>query len=476
MATDPKFGRRAALKGLGAAALLPVVGPGCDPLDPEPEPDPDLPPRALEEVIDTVVILMMENRSFDSYFGALSLEEGRADVDGLQPGMGNPHPDGSVVAPYPAEQNCIADPAHSWNASHAQFNGGLNDGFVAQHAARYGNDEARRAMQYFGRDTLGPLYAMADQHVLCERWFCSLMTSTWPNRFYSHAGQNGGVHGNSLSDESFPSIYSRLDAAGIPWSVYFGNAPFMFLLDDVQAGENVLAYEDFAMDAQLGRLPAVTIIEPIYGRNDDHPPAHPVAGQILISSVYQALANSPHWGRCALIVTYDEHGGFFDHVPPPRAADARADEGYDQLGFRVPTVVCGPWTRQGYVSSAVFDHTSILAFLERRFELEPLTLRDAAANDMYELFDQARIDANDPLPPAVLPVIEADEAEIYAPECVTSATGRDGDEPLTTQPELEEAILARASGTVFDRLEQTNELYADFLATAEARGIWRPKV
>ena len=467
------FDRRTALKGLGAAALLPVVGPGCDPA--EPGPDPDLPTRPLEEVIDTVVILMMENRSFDSYFGALSLEEGRLDVDGLLPGMGNPHPDGTMIGPYLAEQNCIADPPHSWNAGHAQFNGGSNDGFVTQHANRWGDAEAHRVMQYFNRGTLGPLYAMADQHVLCERWFCSLLTSTWPNRFYSHAAQNGGVRGNSLPDASFPSIYSRLEEAGISWGGYFGNAPFLFLLDDVQANENIKRFEDFALDAAMGRLPQVTVIEPIYGRNDDHPPAHPVAGQILISSVYQALAAGPHWGRCAFIVTYDEHGGFFDHVPPPLAADQRADEGYDQLGFRVPTVVCGPWTRQGYVSSAVFDHSSILAFLERRFDLEPLTMRDAAANDMYELFDQARIDADDPLPPAVLPVIEADEDEIYAPECVTSATGRDDVGSLTTQPELEAAIAERAPGSSIDRIAQTDALYASFLASTEEQGIWRPK-
>jgi phospholipase C len=469
---DDRLDRRTALKGLGAAALAPVVGSGCDPV--EPEPDPGVPARSLDEAIDTVVILMMENRSFDSYFGALSLEEGRTDIDGLQPGMGNPHPDGSVIAPYPAVQNCIADPPHGWNASHSQFNDGNNDGFVAQHANRHGNEEAHRVMQYFGRDKLGPLYAMAEQHVLCERWFCSLMSSTWPNRYYSHAAQNGGQHGNSLPEDSFPSIYSRLDEAGIPWNVYFGNAPFMFLLEDVQAGDNIKAFEDFASDAQFGRLPAVSVIEPIYGRNDDHPPAHPVAGQILISSVYQALAASPHWDRCAFIVTYDEHGGFFDHVPPPLAADDRADEGFDQLGFRVPTVVSGPWTRQGYVSSAIFDHTSILAFLERRFGLEPLTTRDAAANDMYELFDQARIDANDPLPPAELPVIEADINEIYAPECVLDILGRD-EEILTTQPELEAAIAARAPGSQFDRLAQTDALYASFLATAEQQGIWRSK-
>ena len=474
MAKDTKFGRRAALKGLGAAALTPLVGPGCEPVDPGTDPTPAGPPRTLEETIDTVVILMMENRSFDNFFGALTLEEGRTDIDGLTAGMGNPHPDGTFIAPYPAEEDCIADPPHGWGDCHAQFNDGANDGFVSEHADRHGAAEGKRVMQYFGRNKLGPLYAMAEQHVLCERWFCSLLTSTWPNRYYSHSAQNGGVRGNSMADHDFPSIYPALEEAGYSWGNYYGNVPFMFLLHDVVADHHFKPMDEFFWDAQLGQLPNVTIIEPIYGRNDDHPPAHPVAGQVLIASVYEALKSSPQWERCAFIVTYDEHGGFFDHVPPPEAADDRADDGYGQLGFRVPTVVAGPWTRQGHVSSAIFDHASILAFLERRFGLDPLTARDAAANDMYELFDMDRIGVGDPLPAAELPLIEADEAEIYAPECVLDIF-RDAPGAVTGQPELEEYIERHAKGTHIDRRAETDALYEAFLEHAREQGVWRLK-
>lgn len=474
MADDDKsrFGRRTALKGLGAAALTPLVG--CDPEDPGADPTPAGPTPTLEDTIDTVVILMMENRSFDNYFGALTLEEGRTDIDGLTADMSNPHPDGSQIAAYPAEANCIADPPHGWSSCHRQFNDGAMDGFVTEHAARHGADEARRVMQYFGRDKLGPLYAMAEQHVLCEAWFGSVMSSTWPNRYYSHCGQNGGSHGNSLADP-FPSIYPSLEAAGVTWKNYYGNAPFMVFLHDVAFDESFQPFEEFFWDAQIGNLPNVSIIEPIYGRNDDHPPAHPVAGQILIASVYEALKNSPQWERCALIVTYDEHGGFYDHVPPPLVADDRADEGFDQLGVRVPTVVCGPWTRQGHVSSAVFDHASILAFIERRFGIEPLTTRDANANDMYELFDMDRIAAADPLPAADLPVIEADEAEIYASECLVDIFRH---EPLaiTGQPELEAFLDGNPDIPArLDRRAETDALYRDFLARTQDQGVWRYK-
>src|SRR5262249_39760005 len=151
--------------------------------------------------------------------------------------------------------------------------------------------------------------------------------------------------------------------------------------------------KEFFDDAKNGKLPAVTFVDPNFGRNDDHPPCHPVFGQQFIASVYAALAASPLWNQLLFVVTYDENGGYFDHVAPPKAPDDRAREGFDQLGFRVPAVIAGPYVKSGHVSSTVRDHTSIIAHIRGMFNLPPLTARDAAANDLSDLLDEKRLAA-----------------------------------------------------------------------------------
>jgi phospholipase C len=160
----------------------------------------------------------------------------------------------------------------------------------------------------------------------------------------------------------------------------------------------------------------VTIIDPGFALNDDHPPHHPGLGQQFIAAVYQALATSPLWQNILFVVTYDEHGGFFDHVAPPKTADDRAADGFDQLGFRVPTMVIGPYVKPGYVSSVQYDHTSSLKHIETMFDLEPLTARDAAASDLSDAIDAERLAAGDFAPPITLPVVELD-AETIDPAC-----------------------------------------------------------
>ena len=464
-----RIDRRTALKGLGATALLGVANPGCGPDEPMPPLDFDL----LRSRIDTVVMLMMENRSFDHYFGALSLAEGRSEVDGLQAGMSNPHPDGSTVEVYPGEVICLKDPPHSWNTSRAQFNEGANSGFVEQHYQRWGDPElAREVMGYFGRETLSTFYTLADHSVLCDRWFCSQMSSTWPNRFYAMAGQNGGVHGNDMSPKSFPSIMNRLQDAGIPWADYFANVPFAALLGDLpnDGVQHFHTIDQFFLDAQRGQLPNFVWVDPAYGRSDDHPPAHPVAGQIYASLIYEALASSPQWDRTLFVITYDEHGGFHDHVPPPTAADDREGEGYEQLGFRVPTLIAGPWVKPGHVSKVTYDHTSFLAFVERLWDLPPLTARDAAADPMLDVFDHEALANQLPHPPIKLPTIEADEAELYAPECTYLATE---DDVPTGQPELEAFFDANLAGSPLDRRAYIDETWDQLLRRAKSRGLLR---
>ncbi len=453
--------RRRALQGLGAAAL--AGGAACEPTDEAPRTD-----GTLEEAIDTVVFLMMENRTFDHYFGAYSLVEGRADVDGLTEDMSNPTRDGTPVFVHPADRDCIPDPPHGWADTHTQWGDGANDGFVREHEDRHGPDEAHRVMGFWDREMLPASYALADEYALCQRWFCSVLSSTWPNRFYSLMASSFGEHGNDPPDfGGAPSIFDRLHDAGIPYGGYFGNVGFAGLVPDARANGTFEEMDFFWGHAERGILPPATVIDPIFGRNDDHPPAHPLAGQVLINSVYRALAASPQWERMLLVITYDEHGGFFDHVPPPETADPYAE--FTRMGFRVPTVVAGPYVKQ-MVSDTVYDHTSWLAFLERRFGLEPLNERDAAANDLTDLLDWDRIAALDPRPPLDLPVIEADDDVLYRPECSSIGGGGRDLAPVTGQPELEAYLDALPERPDWDQRHRTDAIYEQFLRRAEALG------
>jgi phospholipase C len=462
--------RRDALHALGAAAAAPALArcaPGEEPAELE---DWEL----IRSKIDTIVVVMMENRSFDHYLGALRLVEGRVEVDGLDASMSNPHPDGHDEAVRPATIDCVADPPHSWTGSHNQFADGTNAGFVTEYAEEVGSELAGEVMGYWDRVMLPTFYAFADHYTICDQWFCSLMTSTWPNRFYALCAQNDGVTGNDLPTTVYPSIFTRLSEAGVSWGAYYANLPWAVLLPDVGPEPNFSPIEQFFEQAAEGTLPRVCWVEPEYGRNDDHPPEHPLAGQIFVQSIYQALVTSPQWDRTLFIVIYDEHGGFYDHVPPPTAPDARAAEGFDQLGFRVPALVVGPWVKAGHVSHVPYDHTSWLAFAEHLFDLEPLTERDAAADPMTDVLDLARMRDGAPILPVPFPAIEADDAVLYRDECnpveqlFSAGGGVD-----TLQPELEAYANLHLVGSPLDRRAEANEVYERLLAWAEANGVLR---
>src|SRR6185503_660514 len=174
-------------------------------------------------------------------------------------------------------------------------------------------------------------------------------------------------------------------------------------------------------DAKAGRLPPVVYIDPFFGENDDPPPLHPIMAQALIAAVYNALAQSPQWKNCMLVITYDEHGGFYDHVPPPSGPDMRGE--FQQRGFRVPTMVIGPYVKQNYVSSVEYDHTSALKHLQNAFGLQTLNERMDAANDLTDCIDMARLAAGDWAPPVELPKINLADyvAETSKAECKGSA-------------------------------------------------------
>ena len=408
--------RRRLLAGLGAGAAAGLIGCGGETADGAPDgaPGPDAPPDGpavtactatstmtpaqLLGHVEAIVVLCMENRSFDHYLGSLRLVEGRKDIDGLTGAEMNPRTAGMPVGVHQLDDYTPEDPPHSWDASHAQWNNGANDGFVRQHA---GASEAD-VMGYHVRSQLPVSYALADAGVVCNRWFAGCLGPTWPNRFYLHGATSRGVKSN-VPAFGFTSIFDRLAAKGVGGCMNYFNDIAWAIGGYAKLGGN-RTMERFFEDAQAGNLPPFSIIDPLFfagAANDDHPDHDIQLGQALIGSVAAAIAQSPQWKRTLFVLTYDEHGGFYDHVPPPETLDA--DPEFRRLGFRVPSIVFGPTVRRGCAVDDVFEHSSVAATATRKWNLDPLNPRADAVNDLSSCIDPRRID--DPLPPPVLPAV-----------------------------------------------------------------------
>jgi len=213
--------------------------------------------------------------------------------------------------------------------------------------------------------------------------------------------------------------------AGISWKYYFFGLPFPFLyksvleeatdvilgrrsLESTAYVQHIVSTDQFTIDAERGELPQVCYIEPARGIADDHPSLHIQLGQGVIAGLYQTLAQSPQWDKSVFIVTYDEHGGFYDHVPPPTTDDDFVDLGFDRLGFRVPALIAGPYIREGFVDHTTYDHASWIAFVRRLYGLEPLSRRDAAAAPIVNAFDPARVLAGTPRAAPTMPEVVFD--------------------------------------------------------------------
>ena len=215
-----------------------------------------------------------------------------------------------------------------------------------------------------------------------------------------------------------------------------------------------------------GDLPAFTWIDPGFTYNDDHPPHHVVLGQLYLALVVESLARSPLWERCLLVITYDEHGGFHDHVPPPTLGDERAAEGFDQLGFRVPALVVGPWVRQG-VDSTTYENTSVLKYVCERWGVEPWNERLRATNSLAGCLDEARMASGVALPPPELPVFAAPEVDTLPPECRT----RIGAVPLDDHPQPELAAWVGANAPHLDRSGEVAATHDRLVALARKLGL-----
>lgn len=428
-----QLSRRQVLAGLGGGLSALTLGCGVDG-ESGGAPDSDRREGALTGAaafagIDAIVVLMMENRSFDHYLGALRQDAtypDRMTVDGLRGTESNPDGSGRAVSVFRTSNRTPKDPPHGWDASHSQWNAGKNDGFVKAHAGA--GSEQGEVMGFHDRSGIPFYYALADRYTVCDRWFASVMGPTFPNRFYLHAGTSFGLKKNSpIWDAKAATVWDRLKDRGLVGknytaglvTFYMGGFAGRFL-----AGKNPSAnLLQFFNDAKRGTLPPFSIIDPDFLSNDDHPSHDINLGQALMSSIVQALAKSPQWSRTLFVITYDEHGGFFDHVAPPKAADDLTD--FQQLGFRVPSLVIGPTVHTGKVCHTTFDHTSVLATLRSRYGITDLTKRMAAAADLSDCIDPAKIGKPAP-PPVGLPKV---------PVRLSTALRLSGE---TSQPELAE--------------------------------------
>jgi phospholipase C len=366
--------------------------------------------------IDHVIVLMQENRSFDHYFGKLhALNHG---VERVPSHASNPNPlGGKPIRPTHARALCeVADVDHSWNGTHRAWNNGAMDGFAAENVDP-ADPTGSRAMHYFTKRELPFYYKLYSTFATSDRHFCSVLGPTFPNRHYLLTGTSFGRIRNDLPDASAGefsqrTIFESLDEAGVSWKIYDAQVAFALLYGYVRShADHVHPIADYFADAAAGTLPQVAFIDPIFlgdenTENDEHPPANVQVGQAFVASIVGALTSSPAWSRSALLITYDEHGGFWDHVPPPPACipddippmlrpnDVPA--AFDRYGIRVPLVVVSPFARARYVSHTNTDQTSILRFIETRFDLPALTRRDANADPLLEMFDFDR-------PPFVVP-------------------------------------------------------------------------
>ena len=339
-------------------------------------------PRPDESGIEHIVVVMMENRSFDHLLGWMPNANGRQAGLTFLDNNGNPNPTYRLTY----YTGCThPDPDHSFAGGRSEYDNGKMDGWL-----RTGTNDIFCIGYYEEADL--PLFAtLARNFTTLNNYFPSILSSTFPNRVFQHAAQTDRLS-NTFDLSMLPTIWDRLQDAGVSCRYYFSNVPFLALWGEKYIPISAL-YPQFALDVASGTLPSVSFVDPIYtilddgSGNDDHPHADLRKGEIFLRNIVTTLASSPMWEKTVLIVNRDEWGGFFDHVAPPRiiaANDVDTDlvDGKALLGCRVPTLIVSPFTRgnpaKPRINTLLYDHTSVLKLIEWRWALEPLTPRDAS--------------------------------------------------------------------------------------------------
>ncbi len=336
-----------------------------------------------------IIVVMKENRSFDHYFGQLS-KHGQPDAEPLPDTFSNLDKTGAAVTNYHLTTTCVHnDPAHQWNDMHTQVGAtGKMDGFVISGANTTGTD-GHFVMGWYDNTDIPFYYFLANTFALADHHFASVRSGTWPDRDYLLLATSDGVRatGGGYPADATPTIMSQLDTKGVTWGAYAPAAPFEGSLTwgATHAGVHNLAA--FKTALANGTLPSVAFVD---GPADEHPTANIQVGEAWTRDIYQSVIASPLWATTAMIWTYDEAGGFFDHVAPGNSCVARPeDAAFFELGIRVPTVVISPYARQHYVSHVIHEHTSITRLIETVFDLPALTMRDANSDAMLDMFDFA---------------------------------------------------------------------------------------
>jgi phospholipase C len=396
--------RRSFLAGTGAAALLAACSSSSKPQtasSASSSPAPQGLPDPASAPFDTVVVLMMENRSFDHLLGWVP------GANGKQAGLTFPDLQGTQVPTVDLGtdvQGCsYADPKHQWPEVAVQFNNGACDGWLKTQAT---GDHF--PIGYYTAAQVPILGALAQNYTLFDNYFCSLQAGTYPNRMYQLCAATD-IDATGLfpgADQPRPSniqlaIFDRVQAANHTAGYYSWGEPMTGLFASKRYDAISFPKDQFFTDAAAGRLPDVTFIEPNYTlvpeltgtSNDDHPHGSILSGEGWIADVYNALRGSPQWDRMVFVLNFDEHGGFYDHVVPPTVADDNVNPNpgphpdYTRLGFRVPAIAIGPFAPKKIETAGPYEHCSILNMIEWRFGLPPMTARDKNAKNLADALD-----------------------------------------------------------------------------------------
>jgi phospholipase C len=373
-------------------------------------PDPTKPEGTdLVPQVEHIVVVMQENHSYDSYFGMLGRGDGfTLDATG-KPTASNADAQGNVVRAFHAASTCQASGlSQNWNSSHIQWNNGAMDGFVR-------SPSGAAAMAYWDGRDLPFYYGLATTFPVCDRWFASCLGQTYPNRRFLMCGSALGSV-NTIMQDDLPlpqhgTIVESLNRNNISWRDYYTLLPTLGLFPPVLAAnvDKCPKIEQFFADAAAGTLPAVSFVESNGATQSEEAPQDISQGEAFSAKALNAVVASPNWASTVLVFVYDEHGGYYDHVPPPPAVPpddiapiltvhpddhldglpAQLPGDYARYGLRVPAVIVSPFARKNYVSHVVRDHTSILSLIEHKFNLPALTNRDGAADNLLECLDLA---------------------------------------------------------------------------------------
>jgi phospholipase C len=439
--------------------------------------------------IDHVIVLMMENRSFDHMLGYLKLDGTLPDVDGLEADMGNADASGKFHKVRPLGRRKIhlkaLDPGHGPGDVREQIAGGMA-GFLTNYVKAFERNAKENpppsafkfdptlVLAYLRADDVPVYDYLARSFQVCDRWFSSVPGPTWPNRLYAATGESDGTTANRR-----PPIYDldafvrKLDAEDVSWCWYSHDPGTLRGIDGRYRIEHddEFAYFDrktlferqtFLDDAREGTLPAVSWIDPNFvdfrlfgppGSNDDHPPSPPMAGQELVLSLLTAVMRSPQWKKSLLVITYDEHGGFYDHVDPREFTPADDRPAMRRYGVRVPALVVSPYVERG-VSHVVYDHTSIIKTILTRFCSRPeaaarsMGARVAAANHLGSLLtrpaNRPRGRASNQQLSALTERIAAWRRETYRATTLGEAAPAAAEEAPAALTDLQREVLAVA--------------------------------